>query len=109
MHRRSEVELLPLDTEIEKTLRNLTKVRAAEEAIMVEHREGNHNILVIATDRPQQRQRTMEDFWRPVIREEHSIVRQPLIEANNFELKPTLITIVQQNQFTKHLSEDLND
>ena len=37
----------------------------------------------------------MEDFWRPVIQEKYSAVRQPAIEANNFELKPALITMVQ--------------
>ena len=51
----------------------------------------------------------MEDFWKPVIREEYSTVRQPPIEANNFELKPTFITMVQQNQFTGHPSEDPNE
>ena len=51
----------------------------------------------------------MEDFWRPIIQEEYSAIRQPAIEANNFELKPTLITIVQQHQFTGHPSEDPNE
>ena len=51
----------------------------------------------------------MEDFWRPVIREEYLAVRQPPIEANNFELKPILITMVQQHQFTGHPSEDPNE
>ena len=41
MHRRPEAELLPLDTEIEKKLRNLKKVRAVEEATMAKQREGN--------------------------------------------------------------------
>ena len=36
MHRRPEVELLPLDTEIERTLRNLKKVRLAEEESMAD-------------------------------------------------------------------------
>ena len=36
-------------------------------------------------------------------------MRQPSIEANNFELKPALITIVQQHQFTGHPSEDTNE
>ena len=36
----------------------------------------------------------MEDFWRPIIQEEYSTVRQPAIEANNFELKLALITMV---------------
>ena len=94
MHRRPEAELLPFDTKIEKTLRSLKKVRAAEEVVMAEHREGNYNIPVIATDKPQQRQRTMKDLWRPFIREEYSTVRQPPIEANNFELKSALFTMV---------------
>ena len=51
----------------------------------------------------------MEDFWRPIIRDEYFAVRQPVIEANNFELKPTLITIVQQHQFTGHPCEDPNE
>ena len=36
----------------------------------------------------------MEDFWRPIIQEEYSTVRQPAIEVNNFELKLALITMV---------------
>ena len=36
----------------------------------------------------------MEDFWRPVIQDEYSAVRHPTIEANDFELKPALITMV---------------
>ena len=44
-------------------------------------------------ERPQ-RQMIVEEFWRPVIQDEYSTVRQPAIEVNNFELKPTLITMV---------------
>ena len=40
-----------------------------------------------------QRPNNMEEFWRPIIQEEYSAVRQPPIEANNFELKPALITM----------------
>ena len=61
-----------------------------------------------ATETPPM-QDTMEDFWRPVIQEEYSAVRQPTIEANNFELKPALITMVQHNQFTGHPTEDPNE
>ena len=56
-----------------------------------------------------QRPNSMEDFWRPIIQEEYSVVRQPTIEANNLELKPTLITMVQQHQFTGHPSEGPNE
>ena len=51
----------------------------------------------------------MGEFWRPIIQEEYFVVRQPPIEANNFELKPTLITMVQQHQFTGHPSKDPNE
>ena len=60
------------------------------------------------TDKPQ-RQMTMEKFWRPIIQDEYSAVKQPAIEANNFELKSALITMVQQHQFTGHTSEDPNE
>ena len=59
-------------------------------------------------ERPQ-RQMTMEDFWRPAIQDEYSTVRQPAIEANNFELKPALITMMQQHRYTGHPSEDPNE
>ena len=62
---------------------------------MAERREIRQPIpKEIVAERPQ-RQMTMEDFWRPVIQDEYSTVRQPSIEANNFELKPALITMVQ--------------
>ena len=51
----------------------------------------------------------MEDFCRPVIQDEYYVVRQPAIEANNFELKLSLITMVQQHQFTEHPNEDPNE
>ena len=51
----------------------------------------------------------MEDFWKPVIRDDYFVVRQPAIEADNFELKPALITMVQQNQFSGYHSEDPNE
>ena len=49
------------------------------------------------------------EFCRPIIQEEYHVVRQPPIEANNFELKPALTTMVQQCQFTSHPSEDPNE
>ena len=41
MHKRLEAELLPLDTELERTLSNLKKVRVAEVAVMAEQEETN--------------------------------------------------------------------
>ena len=51
----------------------------------------------------------MEDFWRLVIQVEYLTVRQPAMKGNNFELKPALITMVQQHQFIGHPTEDPNE
>ena len=108
MHRKPEAELLPLDTELERTLRNLRKVKSVDQQL-VEQRERMQSILEEELVERPQRQMTMEDFWRPTIQDEYSVVRQPAIEANNFEPKPTLITMVQQHQYTRHPSEDPNE
>ena len=52
MHSKLKAELLPLDNEIERTLMNLKKVRAVEEETMAEQRDGNQNILAVATGGP---------------------------------------------------------
>ena len=83
MHRKLETDLLPLDTEIERTLQNLRKITVAKSKSMENQRERLHVIPeeeeeVERTQRPN----TMQDFWRPIIQEEYSVVRQPAIEAN---------------------------
>ena len=108
MLRKQGAELLPLDTEINRTLRGLRKVKSAEIAEMADERVTQAVNQEFAAEVPQERD-TMEDFWRPVIQDEYSVVRQPAIDANNFELKPALITMVQQNQFTGHPSKDPNE
>ena len=95
MHKKPEAELLPLNTELERALRNLKKVRIVEAVAMAEQEGTDQHVLVEPTTERPQRQRTMEDFWRLVIKNEYSVVRQPPIKANNFELKLALITMVQ--------------
>ena len=69
----------------------------------------NQTVEQVTTAERLQRQDTMKDFWRLVIQAEYSAVRQHAVEANNFELKPALITMVQQHQFTGHPTEDPNE
>ena len=68
MHRRLEAKLLPLATELERTLRNLKKVRVAEVIAMIEKERTDQHAPVKRTIERPQRQRTMEDFWRLVIK-----------------------------------------
>ena len=107
MHRKPEADLLPLDTEIERTLRNLRKVTNVESTSMENQRERLQPILEEAKTEIPQRQMMMEDFWRLVIQDEYSIMRQPALKANNFELKPALITMVYQHQFTGYPNEHM--
>ena len=72
-------------------------MRVVEVVDMADQEGSDQHLPVEPTlERPKQ-QRTMEDFWRLVIINEYSTVRQPPIQENNFELKPALITMVQQH------------
>ena len=70
MHRKPESDLFPLDTELERTWRNLRKVRSVEIESMTDERMGE----IVDQETTAERapvQDTMEDFWRPVIQEEY--------------------------------------
>ena len=75
MHRKQRAELLPLDTEIERTLRGLRKVKSVEIAEIADERLTGAVNQEFAAEVPQERD-TMEDFWRPVIDSCHSRVIQ---------------------------------
>ena len=63
MHRRSEADLLPLDTEIEITLQNLRRITSAESRNMANQRE---RLQAIPEEEEEvernHRPNTMEDF-----------------------------------------------
>ena len=63
MHRKLEADLLPLDTKIERTLRNLRKIISEESRSMENQRERLQAIQEEdeEIERPQ-RQMPMEDF-----------------------------------------------
>ena len=52
MHRKPEADLLPLDIEIERTMKNLRKVTSVEYTSMANQRERLQPILEEATNRP---------------------------------------------------------
>ena len=61
-----------------------------------------------AAKAPQERD-TMEDLGKSFIHDKYLAVRQPVIDDNDFELEPALITMVQQNQFAGLSTEDPNE
>ena len=54
-------------------------------------------------------QDTIENLWKSFIQDKYLAVKQPAIDVDDFELKPALITMVQQNQFTGHPTENPNE
>ena len=108
MHRKQDSDLIPADTELERTLKSLRKTKRAENAAMADERHDQTEEQRTTARRPPITDK-MEDFWRPIFQEEYSTIRQPSVDANNFELKPALITMVQQHQFTSHPTEDPNE
>ena len=108
MHRNQNTDLIPADTELERTLRSLRKTKRAENSAMEDERQDQTEGQRTTARRPPIAD-IMEDFWRPIIQDEYSAIRQPTVDANNFELKPALITMVQQQQFTGHPTEDPNE
>ena len=108
MHRKQNIDMISVDSELERTLRSLRKTKKAENSTMADERQDQNEVHREAARRPLITD-TMEDFWKPIIQDEYSAIRQPAIDANNFELKPALITMVQQHQFTGHPTEDPNE
>ena len=101
MHRKQDSDLTLSDTELERTLMSLRKTKRADNATMADERHDRTEEQRTTSRRPPMND-TMEDFWRPIIQEEYYAIRQPTVDANNFLLKRTLITMVQQHQFTGH-------
>src|SRR4030042_2451744 len=56
--------------------------------------------MALQDDRP------LKDYAVPSEDEPHSSIVNPAVQANNFELKPSLLQIVQQNQFSGNPTED---
>ncbi|WJX45921.1 hypothetical protein P8452_32768 [Trifolium repens] len=52
--------------------------------------------------------RPLRSYAIPSQVEQHNSIAAPAIEANNFELKPSLLTVVQQNQFSGNPTGDPN-
>lgn len=55
-------------------------------------------------------QKSLEDYVMSQVTEIHSSIRRPVIIANNFEIKPGTIQMIQNSiQFRGLPNDDLND
>ncbi|PKI74730.1 hypothetical protein CRG98_005057 [Punica granatum] len=98
MRRSRSSELLPLDPEIERTLRQLRRDnRRREELQAIEMVDYDINRQI------QGATIALRDYAVPTIM--GSAIRMPTIPANNFELKPVPMQMVQSNQFGGYPNE----
>ena len=93
---------------MEKTLKELKEDKRAETATMTD--EGlNGAAKKECTEKVLKEHDTMENLCNSFIHNKYLAIKQPAINANDFELKPALITMVQQNQFAGHSTENPNE
>ena len=93
---------------MERTLKSLRKTKRAETAAMTD--EGLNGVAnKECAAEVLKEQDTMDDLWKSFIQDKYLAVKQPAIDVNDFELKPALINMVQQNQFTGHPTENPNE
>ena len=74
MHRKQNIDLIPADSELERTLRSLRKTKKAENSAMANERADQTEGQRTAARRPPIKD-TMEEFWRPIIQDEYSAIR----------------------------------
>src|SRR4030067_3500097 len=51
---------------------------------------------------------TLKEYATPSTEEPQAVIVYPAVEANNFEIKPALLNLLQQNQFSGLPTEDPN-
>ena len=66
MHRKKDSDLIPADTELERTLRSLRKTKRAKSAVMADERHDQTEEQRNAARRPPVTN-TMEDFWKTIM------------------------------------------
>ncbi|MED6225966.1 hypothetical protein PIB30_098689, partial [Stylosanthes scabra] len=114
---RRDKPIIEFNPEIEKTLKkNRSRVKA-QRALLFEQQEANSEegasekfseeeiveensekeIQDNMADNANNQRRTLGDYTNPTIASCGSSIVWPTVDANNFELKPALVQLVQQN------------
>ena len=99
MTKNSTSKLEPFDLEIEGTfhkLRNLVEKKLSPKNQLVEMEETPAPIGpvgAVGVENP----RTLMKYVQPSIDETKSCIRKPQVQANNFELKPSYVNMIQNS------------
>ena len=97
--RRRNSDLLPFDMEIERTLKN--QRRSNRQELNMDENQGVRNSDANSEEHSDHnkmrnlREPTLGDCWKPMMNDNYSGIQQQFINENNFELKLSLILMVQ--------------
>ncbi|MED6162602.1 hypothetical protein PIB30_072067, partial [Stylosanthes scabra] len=98
-------QILEFDPEIEQTLRKLRKqAKLQKQPHEISSEEAFEEVSVNVAEEGHQR-KTLGEFTVPTTASCGSSIVRPTVEANNFELKPALIHLVQQGGRGPHLEQ----
>ena len=94
----SDNSLIEPDPEIERTFRaRRQKQREEKERLKQLAANSQLSSAMAAREDGAGDARILRDFVAPGLHEANSSIRRPAVEAHNFELKPALISMVQQS------------
>ena len=101
-------KILLFDPEIERTARHNRSIakKKKQERKAGPSIDKKEHISTMAEEQPTRR--TLLDYSMPNTNNYQGSIVRPPIQANNFEIKPTLLQVIQQNQFGGAGSEDPN-
>ena len=101
MRRTRSLDLVPIDLDTNKTLRKLNK-KHKQQVIQEVPAMGDENHVDNGVPN-----RVLKDYYVPNVGV--SSIRRPPIQANNFEIKPTIIQMIQSSiQFGGLANDDPN-
>ncbi|PKA48167.1 hypothetical protein AXF42_Ash020512 [Apostasia shenzhenica] len=110
MTRSSKKDLAPFDPEIERTIAKITR-QLKEQEVRGQLNKVKKDLFTKMEDQPtiQEAGRALREYALPSINGANTSVVRPAVQANNFEIKPALIQMIQQSvQFYGLPSDDPN-
>ena len=94
-------EIVPFESEIERTLRQALRKQKQEE-----QEQGETSNMAGERDA---NTRSLHEYAMPSVNGTETSIRRPTVQANNFEIKPAIIQMIQQTvQFYGLPSDDPN-
>ena len=85
------VPLIPLDLELEREIQR--RRRQHRNRMNGEEEERNQP----PAQNVQNEQRSMRDYMSPNVQSDQNLIVRPVVAANNFEIKPAMIQMIQNS------------